>query len=332
MERSPIGVVIATRDRSASLAVTLRHLLALPERPEIVVVDNASTDDTRALVAREFPRVRVVALPSNRGALARTHGVRALHTPYVAFSDDDSWWAPGALAEAARLFDAHPRLGLVAARTLVGPRNEPDPLNEVLAASPLGPAVDLPGTQVLGFLACASVTRRTSYLDAGGFHPLLFFGAEETLLAYDLAARGWGVTHCPEVVAHHHPSPKPRPGRPAAQRRNEVLTAWLRRPLPHALARTRDLAADARRDPQARRALHETLTRLPGALRARRPLPPHLERAARLLDTDPGGTRGRPGTDASGTPAADATRTGDTGGTADAAAGRRARAHLGGAP
>ncbi|MGV9346211.1 glycosyltransferase family 2 protein [Streptomyces spiralis] len=291
MEHTPVGVVIATRNRSAGLAVTLRHLLALPERPEIVVADNASTDDTRALLAREFPQVRVLSLPFNRGALARTHGVRALHTPYVAFSDDDSWWAPGALARATRHFDDHPGLGLLAARTLVGPEQEPDPLNKVLADSPLGEATDLPGTQVLGFLACASVVRRTAYLDAGGFHPVLFFGAEETLLAYDLAARGWGVTHCPDVVAHHHPASGPRPDRPAVMRRNELLTAWLRRPLPYALARTRALAADARRDPQARRALNETLTRLPAALRARRALPPHIERAARLLDTARGGTR-----------------------------------------
>ncbi|MFE9771903.1 glycosyltransferase family 2 protein [Streptomyces sp. NPDC005931] len=280
----PIGIVIATRDRSAHLAVTLRHLLALPERPEILVADNASTDDTRTLLARDFPQVRVLALPVNRGALARNHGARALDTPYVAFSDDDSWWAPGALARAVELFDAHPRLGLIAARTLVGPAADPDPLNEVLAHSPLGRVNDLPGTQVLGFLACASVVRREAYLDAGGFHRLLFFGGEETLLAYDLAARGWGVTHCPDVVAHHHPAPAPRGGRPAVQRRNELLTAWLRRPVPYALCRTRALAADARADDHARRALRETLTRLPAALRERRPLPPHVERAARMLE------------------------------------------------
>jgi GT2 family glycosyltransferase len=283
-DHAPVGIVIATRNRAASLAVTLRHLLALPERPEILVADNASTDDTRALLAREFPQVQVLSLPLNRGATARNHGVRALNTPYVAFSDDDSWWAPGALTTAARLFDEHPRLGLISARTLVGPAEYADPLNGVLAASPLGSATDLPGTQVLGFLACASVVRREAFLDAGGYHPLLFFGAEETLLAYDLAARGWGVTHCPEVTAHHHPDPGPRTGRPAVIRRNELLTAWLRRPLPYALARTRALAAEARHDPHARRALRETLARLPAALRARRPLPPHVERAARRLD------------------------------------------------
>ncbi|MDU0304990.1 glycosyltransferase family 2 protein, partial [Streptomyces sp. PAL114] len=141
-------------------------------------------------------------------------------------------------------------------------------------------------TQVLGFLACGAVVRRSAYLDAGGFHRLLFFGGEETCLAYDLAARGWGVTHCPDVVAHHHPATSARPGRPAQQRRNEVLTAWLRRPVPYALARTRVLAAEARADGTARRALGQTLTRLPAALRDRRPLPPHVERAARLLEPE----------------------------------------------
>lgn len=282
--RPRIGIVIATRNRSRTLAVTLRHLLALPERPEILVVDNASTDGTRAMLAHDFPDVRVLALPVNHGALARNRGVRALDTPYVAFSDDDSWWQPGALDRAAGLFDAHPRLGLIAARTLVGPDSLPDPLNDVLAASPLGPAPDLPGTQVLGFLACGAVVRRSAHLDAGGFHRLLFFGGEETLLAYDLAARGWGVAHCRDVVARHDPAPAARTGRPAVQRRNELLTAWLRRPVGHALCRTGALAVEARADGHARRALRETLSRLPAALRARRPLPAHVERAARLLE------------------------------------------------
>lgn len=98
------------------------------------------------------------------------------------------------------------------------------------------------------------------------------------------AACGWGVTPCPEAVAHHHPAPSPRTGRSATVRRNALLTAWLRRPPPHALARTRDLAAEARHDPHARRAPHEALARLPAAPGARRPLPPEVAHAARTLD------------------------------------------------
>ena len=93
----------------------------------------------------------MVALARNVGAAVRNAGVRRARTPYVAFSDDDSWWQPGALRRAAAALDADPRLGLVAARTLVGPGCEPDPVNEAMAASRLREGG---GAAVLGFLAC----------------------------------------------------------------------------------------------------------------------------------------------------------------------------------
>ncbi|MEU4211543.1 glycosyltransferase [Streptomyces sp. NPDC026206] len=285
MNRSGIGVVIATRNRARSLRTTLHELTSLPETPEIVVVDNASDDDTRTMVETLFPRVRLLRLPANQGALARTQGVRLLDTPVVAFSDDDSWWAPGALHRAERLMRDHPRLGLIAARTLVGKDNRPDPINTALAGSPLLRRTDLPGPSVLGFLCCAAVVRRDAFLDVDGFHPLLFFGGEESLLAYDLAAHGWGVAHCPDVVAHHHPAPSQRTGREAALLRNMLLTAWLRRPLPVALRHTLSTAVAAREDRTARRALRATLARLPAALARRRLLPADVEADIRLLES-----------------------------------------------
>src|SRR6476660_7049667 len=123
-----VSVVIATRDRCGPLRHTLDRLAALPERPPVIVVDNGSSDGTRAMLAREHPAVRLVALGRNHGAVARNAGVRAAGTPYVAFADDDSWWAPGALARASAHFAAYPRLGLLAARTLVGPGQRTDPL------------------------------------------------------------------------------------------------------------------------------------------------------------------------------------------------------------
>ncbi|MDX3098503.1 glycosyltransferase [Streptomyces sp. ME19-03-3] len=277
-------VVTITHNRRRELLETLGRLTSLPERPPVIVVDNASEDGSAEAVAEAFPRVRVVRAGANLGACGRTLGVRQARTPYVAFSDDDSWWAPGALSTARDLMAAHPRMGLLAARTRVGAAGAPDPLHGVLASSPLGRAPDLPGPQIMGFLACAAVVRRTAYLAAGGYHPLLFVGGEEALLAYDLAARGWSCCYCPQVLSVHQPSPGPRPGRRSVQRRNEVLTAWLRRPLPLALRRTWTLAADAAGDPVAREALRGVLTRLPAALRDRRGLPPHVEAAAALVE------------------------------------------------
>lgn len=291
-----VGVVVITRDRRTSLLHTVDALLRLPERPPVVVVDNGSSDGSAAAVRERHPQVRVLTPGRNLGAVGRTYGAAALDTPYVAFSDDDSWWEPGALEHAAALFDAHPRLGLVAARTLVGPTRAPDPLNAELAASPLGRDAGLPGPSVLGFLGCAAVLRRRAFLSVGGFHPVLHFGAEEALLAMDLAAAGWAVVHCAEVTARHHPDAAggARPGRTALTRRNAVLTAWLRRPLGAALAQTVRLAADGAADPEARRALREAARRLPAALARRRRLPDHVERGLRTLETRAGQSAGGP--------------------------------------
>ncbi|ONK10193.1 glycosyltransferase [Streptomyces sp. MP131-18] len=284
MSAATVGVVIATRNRATRLLATLDRLTALPERPPILVVDNASDDGTRARLADRFPEVHVLGLPANRGALARNYGVQALSARYIAFSDDDSWWAPGSLAAAAGLMEAHPRLGLLAARTLVGEARTPDPLNDVLADSPAPARDGLPGPPVLGFLGCAAVVRRSAFLSAGGYHPLLFFGAEETLLAYDLTAAGWHVCYAPQITAVHQPATGPRPSRGTLVRRNEVLTAWLRRPLPEALRQTWRLARDAPREGAARHALAQLLPRLPAAVRGRRPLPDDVEAHVRRLE------------------------------------------------
>ncbi|KUL36874.1 glycosyl transferase [Streptomyces sp. NRRL F-4489] len=285
-----VGVVVITRDRRRSLLRTVDALVRLPERPPVVVVDNGSSDGTAAAVRARHPGVRVLSPGRNLGAVGRTYGAAALDTPYVAFSDDDSWWEPGALARAAELFDAHPRLGLVAASTLVGPSGAPDPLNAELAHSPLGREPGLPGPSVLGFLACAAVLRRRAFLAVGGFHPVLHFGAEESLLAMDLVAAGWAVVHCAELIARHDPesgTDRPRPGRTVRTRRNALLTAWLRRPVNAALAQTARLAYEGVGDADSRRALAEAARRLPAALARRRRLPPHVERRVRVLERPP---------------------------------------------
>ncbi|GAB1333901.1 glycosyltransferase [Streptomyces sp. E-15] len=280
-----VTVAVITRDRAASLLRTLDALAALPERPPVVVVDNSRDDTTRRTVAGHPAITRLLRPARNTGALGRNLAARHARTPYVAFSDDDSWWEPGSLARAAGLLDRHPRLGLLAARTLVGDEAAEDPLNAQLAASPLPSEPDLPGRPVLGFLGCACVVRRDAFLGVGGYHPLLFFGGEETLLAYDLAAAGWGVAYEPALCARHHPEDHGRTGRSSLVRRNHVLTTCLRRPWPVVLRAGTDLAlAAATGRPGARRALRETAVRFPAALARRRALPPHVERAARLLD------------------------------------------------
>lgn len=272
-----VTTVVMTRDRWEDLRTSLpRH------HGPVVLVDNGSTDGTPGLVARHFPHVRVLELGRNLGAVARNEGVRAATTPYVAFADDDSWWAPGALQQVADHFEAHPRLGLLAARILVGPDHRLDAVSALMARSPLPPEDDLPGPPVLGFVACGSAVRRDAFLEAGGFDEVVEFAGEEERLALDLAGLGWGLAYVDDVVAHHHPSTTREGGgdRQARIARNELLTAVMRRPWPVVARSAWHLAAGG---PDGRRGVARAVPRLRGALRRRTVVPPTVEAHLRLL-------------------------------------------------
>jgi GT2 family glycosyltransferase len=273
-------IVIATQDRRDRLLTTLARLEALDERPRIIVVDNASIDGTASAVARRHPGIEVIHCGQPMGAAARTLGVRAAATPLVAFSDDDSWWASGALTRAAELFDAHPALGLVAARIVVEPGARADRTCAAMRDSPLPSGRTLPGPRLLGFLACGAIVRRSAFLGCGGFHRRFGFGGEEHLLALDLAAAGWDLSYAQDVVAHHEPVPGPRGWQASRQLRNELWSAWLRRPLPRAVRLTLAVLRSGR----GRTALRAALRGVPWVLRERRVVPAHVEGWLRLLE------------------------------------------------
>jgi glycosyltransferase involved in cell wall biosynthesis len=279
-------VVIATRNRCGELLRTLDHLHRLPERPSLIVIDNGSTDATADRVAADFPAVTLLALEENRGAGARTVGVVQASSDVVAFCDDDSWWAPGSLALAHRLFKRHPALGLIAGRILVGVDERLDPISLQMARSPLSRDRDLPGVPILGFAACGAIVRRRAFLEAGGFDGRTI-GGEEALLAIDMAGQGWDLAYVEDVVAHHHPSTaRDIRARECATIVADLQTAWLRRPLRHAVIKTLAHARDVRHAP-TRVALFKLLRQSLSIAARRRLAHPAVETRLRAIERAP---------------------------------------------
>ncbi|MPY80799.1 MAG: glycosyltransferase [Actinophytocola sp.] len=254
-------VAPVTRDRASLVAATLWRLLELRPRPPIILLDNGSsdaTDEVLSVLAQRHGGIRIIRLTDNLGAAARNLGVLAATTPYVAFSDDDSWWAPDALPMAEAALDRYGGIGLIAARIAVEPRGDIDPTSQAMAESPLSTGDGLPGREVLGFLACGAIVRRAAFIDVGGFSQLLHLGAEEKLFAYDLAARGWRLRYLPDVLAHHQPAARDdadHDHRTSLLLRNDTLISVLRRPAGTALRSVRSLAESAAHDATAARAL-----------------------------------------------------------------------------
>src|SRR4030095_3987508 len=96
-----VSVIVPTRNRSALLAITLCSVLRQRDVDlEVIVVDDASTDDTPAALARlTDSRIRVIRHDSCRGvSAARNHGISEARAEWIAFLDDDDLWAPDKLA------------------------------------------------------------------------------------------------------------------------------------------------------------------------------------------------------------------------------------------
>lgn len=110
---------------------------------EVVVVDDGSTDDSRAIAAAwaaRDPRVRVVHQPNGGISSARNHGFRVATGAIFAILDSDDLWAPSYLAEQLAILDARPdadvltgnawylggRLDGQLARPCPDPRPQPD--------------------------------------------------------------------------------------------------------------------------------------------------------------------------------------------------------------
>lgn len=108
-----VSVIIASYNRADDLRLCLRALSRSDVPHEIIVVDNASVDHALSVVA-EFPDVRLVANPDNRGfAVANNQGLELAHGRYVALVNNDAVLDENWLGIGAQRLDAQGDLAAV---------------------------------------------------------------------------------------------------------------------------------------------------------------------------------------------------------------------------
>lgn len=202
-----ISLVICTRNRAGPLARCLGAVARIVHagRWEAVLVDNGSTDGTRAVIETAGGPVRYVHQPIKGLSNARNAGVAAARGALILFTDDDCYPEPDLLDAVVRAF-SDPAVGFATGRIrLYDPDDAPTTINESTTPLTFPPRRFLPAGAVKG----ANLAFRRAVLDAiGPFDPRFGSGAsfpsEDADAAQRAALAGWTGVYAPEMVVWHH--------------------------------------------------------------------------------------------------------------------------------
>ncbi len=216
-----LSVLIATRNRAAQLGQVLDYLAAAraaaPTRAEIIVIDNGSTDDTAARLARwragGSERVDLYE-PQPGKSRALNRGLEVARAPVLVFTDDDVVIPPNWIGAVGGFFADHPEYD-----GAMGPVRVPPDVTDPGVLARLSRWGTLPlfdrGTatrDLREMYGCNMAVRRRAFDKVGRFDARLGVGAsglcEDTELAERMCRAGLRIGYMPEAVIYHTVDPE----------------------------------------------------------------------------------------------------------------------------
>lgn len=216
-----IGAVVVSHNSAEDLPLCIEALLRADGLEQVVVVDNASEDNSRELVRElDDPRVKLVVEESNSGfAGGCNRGFREIgrECEHLAFLNPDVVIASDCLEKAVSELEADPTLACVAPllmrsddRTVdtVGQRLKPWNLEVEDRGYGQPPTPDLlRATDVLSACGALAVFRRDALESVAEEHgpwaQHFFCFWEDLELGWRLVNSGWRIRSCPEAVGTH---------------------------------------------------------------------------------------------------------------------------------
>ena len=110
-----LTAVIVTYNSAKVLPTCMDALYRDPRVAHVVVSDNASADDTRALVRAKFPAATLLAHARNLGfGVANNRALEKVETPYALLTNPDAVLAPGAAAQLLAAAERYPDAAIIA--------------------------------------------------------------------------------------------------------------------------------------------------------------------------------------------------------------------------
>lgn len=182
---------------------------------EVIVVDDASSDGSLALLRRHFPQVELVALAENRGpCAARNAGMRAARHRWVLAVDNDAVLEPGVLSKLRAALEERPAVCVAQARSVL--HDEPQRIHYdgggfhylgLIALrnfyTPLALAEGSGVVEAQALVAICALLDRDVVLAHGGYDEELFYLAEDLDLSLRLVLAGARLVSVEDALVRH---------------------------------------------------------------------------------------------------------------------------------
>jgi GT2 family glycosyltransferase len=209
-----VSAVVCNYNGEAYLVDCLRSVLAQgPD--EVIVVDDASSDGSVALVRDRFPTVEVLVLPENRGpCAARNAGMRAARHRWVLAVDNDALLEPDVLEKLRAALEARPDACLAQPRSVL--HDEPTRVHYdgggfhylgLIALRnfhvPLEQAEGRGVIEADALVAICALLDRDVVLSRGGYDEELFYLAEDLDLSLRLKLAGERLVSVEDALVRH---------------------------------------------------------------------------------------------------------------------------------
>lgn len=196
-----VSVIVPVYNGARTLSPCLDSLLALnypPEKLEIIVVDNASTDGTAAVLAGYGDAIRVFREPVRGAGAARNHGLRRALHDVIAFTDADCVVDKNWLRHLIEpLHD--PSVGIVGGKNLaVRPCSGIEEFGERIHDHAAVINQRIPTAATMNW-----ASRRTVLQEANGFDER-FLRGQDTDLSFRIFLAGYRLVYAPSAIIYHH--------------------------------------------------------------------------------------------------------------------------------
>ncbi len=183
-------------------------------RYEVIMADNASSDDSVKYVAKEFPWVKVVRFDKNYGyAEGNNRAVRYAKGKYVVFLNPDTKVDKNWLVELVKVAEGDEKIAICGSKVLF--MDYPERLQSAgLSVTPVGAGMDVGFGEIdegqynklrytLAVTGSSILVRRDIFEELGGFDPDFFAYQEDLDLGYRAWLRGYKVMYVPTSVVYH---------------------------------------------------------------------------------------------------------------------------------